>query len=61
MQKTINDRLSHFFIYFLKFILKKRNKQPFPVGIRSEREKGTSFTPSIWSKEGGELNGAIFF
>ena len=61
MKRTIYSYQSCFFIFFSKFILKKRNKKPFQIGIRSEREKGTSFSPSILDKEGGELNGAIFF
>lgn len=46
---------------FFKNFFEKRNKQPFSVGIKSEREKGTSCSPSIFDREGGELNGAIFF
>jgi hypothetical protein len=40
----------------------KRNKQPLLVGIKSEREIGTSLTPPPHlEQEGGELYGAIFF
>ena len=44
-----------------EIIFEKRNKQSFPVGIKSEREKRTSRSPSIFDREGGEPSGAIFF
>lgn len=61
MPRTINHCQFCFVKIIFKFIPKKCNKKPLPVGIKSEREKGTSFSPSILAKEGGELNGAIFF
>jgi RNA polymerase sigma factor (sigma-70 family) len=42
---------SGFFVPFCQVPSEKRNKQPLPVGIKSEREIGTSFISSIWNRK----------
>jgi hypothetical protein len=42
---------SGFFASFCQASSEKRNKRPLPVGIKSEREIGTSLTPSIRNRK----------
>ena len=49
--------------FISQFEVEKRNKEPSPERVRSERGRGDKpLTPVLYStREGGELYGAIFF
>lgn len=51
------------FLLFLLFFFEKRNKQPSPTWIRSERGREDKPKTSVLysTRGGGELYGAIFF
>lgn len=51
------------FLHFAPFLFEKRNKQPSPTWVMSERgREDKPLTPVLYStREGGELYGAIFF